>query len=203
MPVQVQVSKGTVWDEIRAAYNAQYAAEGTADFKQLAVDYGVNWGTLRNRASQEKWKDEAQKLRDIVLAQTENTVVPMIVKHRVEVIDKQLQKLGSIREMALAQLEGLLIAKKLTPDQVMKVVFDSLRAEKQLNEMIGDGLTHGMSEDEKEQIMFKTFVEKYFDVASTEIKNVTPAIGNEPSQILDILPPAPKTDTVEVVDANG
>lgn len=199
MPVQVQVSKSTVWDEIRAAYNAAYAAEGKVSFEQLATDYGVHYGTLRNKASQEKWKVEAQKLRDEVLAKTEGQVVPILVKHRVEVIDKQLQRLGSIREIALDQLQNLLIAKKLSADQVMKVVFDSLRAERQLNEMIGDGLTHGMSESEKEQAMFSAFVQKYFGDSSTEIKNVTPAIGNEPSPTMEILPPAPEPVPVEKV----
>ena len=191
MPVQVQVSKTTVWDEIRAAYNAEFATNGTADLNALATQYAVHYGTLRNKASQGKWKVEAQKLRDEVLAKTETTVVPMLIKHRVEVIDKQLQRLGSIRELALDQLQTLLIAKKLTPDQVMKVVFDSLRAERQLNEMIGDGLTHGMSEDEKEQAMFQQFVQKFFSDGATEIKNVTPAIGPETPPALDVsgLPP--------------
>lgn len=198
MPVSVQVSKASVWDEIRAAYNTIYAAEGKVDLIKLSSDYSVGYGTLRNRISQEKWKIDAQKLRDEVLAKSEGQVVPILIKHRVEVIDKQLQRLGGIRELALDKLQKLLVADKLSPDQVMKVVFDSLRAERQLNEMIGDGLTHGMSEDEKEQAMFQSFVQKFFADSSTEIKNVTPAVGNEPSAILEILPPNVLADAVHV-----
>lgn len=198
MPVKVQVSKSTVWDEIRSAYNAEFAAEGKASLENLAKSYGVHYGTLRNRASQEKWKVEAQKLRDEVLAKSEAVVVPMLVKHRVEVIDKQLQRLGGLREVALDKLQKLLVADKLTPDQVMKVVFDSLRAERQLNEMIGDGLTHGMSEDEKEQAMFQSFVQKFFSDGATEIKNVTPALGHHPAPIMEVLPPAPAPEAVPV-----
>ena len=200
MPVNVQVSKTTVWDEIRSAYNATYASEGTADLKMLAEQYGVGYGTLRNKASAEKWKVEAQKLRDEVLAKSETQVVPILVKHRVEVIDKQLQRLGGIRELALDKLQKLLIADKLTPDQVLKVVFDSLRAERQMNEMIGDGLTHGMSEDEKEQAMFQEFVQKFFSDGSTEIKNVTPSLGHEASPTFapDIPAPAPEPEAVVI-----
>ncbi len=180
-----QVSKTTVWDEIRATYNAEFAADGTASLEKLATDYGVNYGTLRNRASQEKWKVDAQKLRDEVLAKTEATIVPILVKHRVEVIDSHLNKLGQIREIALTKLHDLVKQNKLTPDQTLKVVFDSLRAERMLNEMIGEGLTHGMSEDDKEQAMFRQFVTKFFADSSTEIKNVTPSHGTEPAPLLE------------------
>lgn len=192
MPAHIQVSKSAakanVWDEIRAKYNATFASEGKADLQQLAIDYAVHYGTLRNKASKEKWSVEAQKLRDEVLAVSQSTVVPIIVKHRVETIDKHLQQLGGIREMALQKLAKLVAGDKLTPDQTLKVVFDSLRAERMLNEMIGDGLTHGMSEDEKEQAMFQEFVKKFFDNSSTEIKNITPSHGTEAAPLLDVKP---------------
>lgn len=184
-----QVSKTTVWDEIRAAYNAEFAAEGTVSLENLATNYGVNYGTLRNKASTEKWKVDAQKLRDEVVAKTEAAVVPILVKHRVEIIDSHLNKLGSIRELALNRLATLVQSNKLTPDQTIKVVFDSLRAERMLNEMIGEGLTHGMSEDDKEQAMFQQFIKKFFS-DSTDIKNVTPDTGPEPSMLLEAPTPA-------------
>lgn len=207
-----QVSKTTVWDELRAAYNTEFAAEGTVSLEQLAKDYGVNYGTLRNRASQEKWKIDAQKLRDEVVAKTEAEVVPLLVKHRVEVIDSHLNKLGSIREKALDRLAKLVSTDKLTPDQTIKVVFDSLRAERMLNEMIGENMTHGMSEDEKEQALFQQFIKKFSADGADSIKNITPDTGPEAAPLLDAPsvtePAVAESDVlegtaVEVPDANG
>lgn len=148
------------WPTIRAAYNVEVAETGTVNAERLAQKFDVPYGTLRNKISQDGWRAEADKLRAEVVEKTAQAAVPMIVKHRVEVMDRHLTFLGQVRQAALNQVGLAAKAGTLTVNQAMKVIFDSLRAEKMLQGMVEEGATGKMSEDEIRAAMFEDFVKR-------------------------------------------
>lgn len=148
------------WTAIRAAYNVEIAENGTINLERLAEKFNVPYGTLRNEVSNKKWRPEADKLRAEVVEKTAQAAVPMIVKHRVEVMDRHLTFLGQVRQAALNQLGLAAKAGTLTVNQSMKLVFDSLRAEKMLQGMVEEGATGKMSEDEIRAAMFEDFIKR-------------------------------------------
>lgn len=150
----------TDWQTVRAGYNAEYAETGTCDMQRLASRFKVKYGTLRNRSSAEKWSEEGQRLHREVKLQTSAAAIPMIVKHRVDVMEKHLTFLGQVRQLALNQLGKAAKEEKLSVKEAMSLVFNSLRAEKMLHEMVSDGPTRDMTEDDLKQAMFDRFVEK-------------------------------------------
>ena len=161
-------AKKPSWDAIRAAYKAEIADTGTIDLIRLAKIHKVNYGTLRNRVSEGGWREEAEVLRTEVVKRTAELAVPVIVRHRIDVMDKHLTFLGQLRQAALTQLGEAARDKTLTVPQAMKIVFDSLRAEKMLQDMVSDGPTRDMTEDDLRQAMFDRFVEKFALAAAEE-----------------------------------
>lgn len=148
------------WEDIKQAYNAEYAANGDVDLQALAEKFGVAYGTIRNKVSNDAWRAGAQPLRDQVLRETREQVVPMLVKHRVDVIDSHLTFLGKLRASALNHLAKEAQGNKLTINQSMKIVFDSLRAEKMLHELVGDAPPRDGSEDEQTAALFTSFMKR-------------------------------------------
>lgn len=61
----VEVDAPLDWEDIREEFIEQNLIERDTRFtlKQVAAYYGVNYGTLRNRASNEKWADELEQRR--------------------------------------------------------------------------------------------------------------------------------------------
>lgn len=152
--------KPTDWEAVRAAYNAEYADTGTCALDRLAEKFGVNYGTLRNHSSAENWREDAEKMRAEVVKKTAQLAVPVIAKHRVEVMEKHLTFLAQVRQVALNQIGEAMKAKQLALKDAIKLVFDSLRMEKLLHDMVADGPTASMSEDEIRQQLFADFAKR-------------------------------------------
>src|SRR5690606_5040123 len=90
----------------------------------------------RNKISHELWRPGAVKLHNQVEQQANEKIVPMLVQHRIDVLETHLKFLSGIRQASLKYLSEVIQQKKLTPDLARKLVFDSLRAEKMLHDTI-------------------------------------------------------------------
>lgn len=98
------------WDSIREEYIQQNLIERENRFtlKQVALFYGINYGTLRNHAGKESWANELEQRRTAQQMQiTEKLKEARGVFNEIELRVRQARFAQSMQQKAMLKLQSL------------------------------------------------------------------------------------------------
>lgn len=111
------------WEQLRIAYlEESLAAMGSGSppisFRILAERYGVNYGSLRNVAGEQRWRDDLTRLSDEQRMKTNTTIVNLQLQNEVEVRVRQAQYARLAQDKAMQKLQVLQPAQMTTRDAI-------------------------------------------------------------------------------------
>lgn len=170
------------WGEIKTAYLAESAEGGEVDLRRLSERFGVNYGTLRNKISEQGWHEEAKKLRDEVVEQVRAKILPEIVNRRVETANTHLEYTAYIRKLAMGTLAQYSVDGKDGKPQLpvhiaARLVFSAMQSEQKILADLQAAPGHGGTPNDAETAAFRAFFEELKGLGAAPTEAVAPSVS--------------------------
>lgn len=152
------------WEEIKTAFIVNFAETGRVDLKPLAEKFNVSYGTLRNKAADGKWRDQAESLREEANIKVREEILPDIIERRRAAYEEHLTWLRALQAKALKFVQKMPDT-AMTPNLAMRTLFDSMRLQREiLDTAVAEA--SGDSSDLDLAKSFDQFVQKFATLAN-------------------------------------